>query len=128
MLLTAENGPLPADTRINVRYGGNRDGEPYALGDTRTPQAVFCKELTSPPGGAEPQANAGAGGTGDGATPPEANVWGLRCRLFTQGPARLDVDAEGYEPIEDESLSFDDERRCEVEKPVELKRSLDGGL
>lgn len=125
-MLTAENGPLPADTRINVRYGGNRDGEPYALGDTRTPQAVFCKELTAPPADVSPEVGA-AGAAGAGPTTPEG-VYTLRCRLFTQGPARLDVTAEGYESLENESLSFDDEERCEVEKPVELKRLLDAGL
>jgi hypothetical protein len=121
LVLTAENGPLPEDTRINVRYGGNRDGEPYALGDTRTPQAVFCKELSTSPGEEAP--NEGGASSVD---PPPA-VWTLRCRLFTQGPARLDVEAEGYESIEDASLSFDDDDRCEVEKTVVLKRLLDAG-
>lgn len=126
-MLTAENGPLPADTRINVRYGGNPDGEPYALGDTRTPQAVFCKELTTPP--AEPNAEVSgvAGAAGAGPTESEG-VYTLRCRLFTQGPAELDVTAEGYESIDEESLSFVDDERCEVEKPVKLKRLLDAGL
>ncbi len=124
LLLTAENGPLPADTRINVRYGGNREGEQYVLGDTRTPQAVFCKELTTPPGDPDADASAAAGA---GPTEPEG-VYTLRCRLFTQGPATLDASAEGYETLEDEALSFDDDERCEVQKPVTLKRLLDAGL
>ena len=127
LVLTAENGPLPADTRINVRYGGNREGEPYVLGDTRTPQAVFCKELTAPPADPNAEGSGSAGAAGASPTTPEG-VFTLRCRLFTQGPARLDVSAEGYQSIEDESLSFDDDERCEVEKPVTLKRLLDAGL
>ncbi len=122
LVLTAESGPLPEDTRINVRYGGNRDGEPYALGDTRTPQAVFCKEISTPPAEEAPS-EGGAGSTLE----QHPGVWTLRCRLFTQGPARLDVEAEGYASIEDESLSFDDDERCEVVKTVELKRLLDAG-
>jgi hypothetical protein len=121
LVLTAENGPLPADTRINVSYGGNRDGEPYTLGDTRAPQAVFCKELATSPGEEAPSE-----GGASSIDPPPA-VWTLRCRLFTQGPARLDVEAEGYESIEGASLSFDDDDRCEVEKTVVLKRLLDAG-
>jgi hypothetical protein len=124
LVLTAENGPLPEDTRINVRYGGNRDGEPYALGETRTPQAVFCKELSTPR--AEEAPSEGEGGASS-SSEQHLGVWTLRCRLFTQGPARLDVEAAGYESIEDESLSFDDDERCEVEKTVVLKRLLDAG-
>lgn len=122
LVLTAEDGPLPEGTRINVRYGGNRDGEPYALGDTRTPQAVFCKEMSTPRAEEAPS----EGGAGS-AIDPRLGVWTLRCRLFTQGPARLDVAARGYESIEDQSLSFDDDNRCEVEKTVVLKRLLDAG-
>jgi hypothetical protein len=81
LVLIAENGPLPEDTRINVRYGGNRDGEPYALGDTRTPQAVFCKELSTPRAEAEPSE-----GGASSALDERAGVWTLRCRLFTRGP------------------------------------------
>ena len=42
LVVTAESGALPADTRVNVRYGSNQEGEAYALGEARTPQAVFC--------------------------------------------------------------------------------------
>jgi hypothetical protein len=122
LVLTAENGPLPEGTRINVSYGGNRDGEPYALGDTRTPQAVFCKEMSTPRAEETPSE-----GGASAAIDPRPGVWTLRCRLFTQGPARLDVEAAGYQSIEDQSLSFDDDDRCEVEKTVVLKPLLDAG-
>lgn len=115
LVLRAEAGPLPADTRINVRYGGNPDGEPYELGERRSPQAVSCDEDTSP-GGAPAVADAagaGAGGVASGST-EDLDVWKLKCRLYTQGPARLDATAMGYEPIDDEELSFEHERHCEV--------------
>jgi hypothetical protein len=38
--------------------------------------------------------------------------------LFTQGPARLDASATGYEPVEDEALLLEGEDRCEV--PIEV--------
>ena len=55
-------------------------------------------------------------------------MWSLSCRLYTQGPARIDVMATGYEPIEEQDLTLDGEKRCRVDVPVELKRLLDAGL
>ena len=130
LVLTAENGPLPADLHINVRYGGNRDGEPYVLSDKNGGQAVFCEEDTTEGGAtSEPEVITGAGAGGAPTAAPESDsVWALRCRLYTQGPARLDANAEGYEPIDDYALSFEDGKRCQVQIPVELKRLLDAGM
>lgn len=115
-------GTLPADTHINVRYGGNPDGEPYWLGDTRTPQAVSCTEDTTQggtgPEAEEPAAHAGEGGAAAAGSSP--GVWALRCGLYTQGPARLDATATGYEPIADKALSFERKERCEVRREVRL--------
>lgn len=132
MAITTEMGlPLPADTRINVRYGGNPDGEPYALGETRTPQAVKCSEST---GGAPLVDEAALGGQGGAAstsnpTPDESAVLALHCSLYTQGPARLDVTSTGYEPIDDQALQFEPKTRCKV--PIEVKLvplKLDAGM
>jgi hypothetical protein len=120
LVLRAENKqPLPGDTRINIRYGGNPEGEPYQLGTSRTPQAVSCVE--GPLGGAPsvepPAGGAGAGGAGN----ETGDVFVLRCGLYTQGPARLDATATGYEPIKDAELSFvDRKKQCQVEKPFVL--------
>lgn len=130
-MLRAEQGPLPEGTQINVRYGGNQDGESYTLGHPRTPQAVFCDELSST-GGASSEnqaegAAAGAGGRGalgetsSGTAAPEP-VDELRCRLYTQGPARLDVTAAGYVPIDDRGLTLDGPRRCQVLENIVLER------
>lgn len=129
VLLTAENAPLPADTQLTVRYGGNRDGEPYLLGQERRGPAVFCDEDHTEggaPATTEPQPSAGAGGA-SGASIAGEGVWKLTCGLYTQGPARLDATAEGYEPIEDLALSLEDGQRCEVEIQVELQRLTDAG-
>lgn len=118
MVVRTESGQaLPADTRINVRYGGNPDGEPYALGETRTPQAVSCTEDMA---GASSIDDSGGAGASMGGAPATGNaaVHALRCGLYTQGPASVDVTATGYESIEDEPLSFDRKRHCQV--PIEL--------
>jgi len=116
--------PLPPDTRINVRYGGNPDGEPYALGEARTPQAVSCRETSGgAPSGDDESASgdggAAAGSVGSAPEPEGVAVLALKCGLYTQGPARLDVTAEGYEPIEDQALSFEHEKHCQV--PIEVR-------
>jgi hypothetical protein len=118
LVVRTETGQaLPADTRINVRYGGNPDGEPYALGEPHAPQAVSCSEDA----GGAPSVDDAAGGAHAGSAPAidETAVRALRCGLYTQGPARVDVTATGYEPIEDEALSFERKKHCEV--PIELK-------
>jgi hypothetical protein len=127
-MLTAENAPLPEGTQINVRYGGNRDGEPYVLGQERRGPAVFCDEDHSEGGAASIEGyvlEAGAGGARNGA---DADVWKLVCGLYTQGPARLDATAEGYEPIADLALSLEDGQRCEVPIDVKLRRLADAGM
>lgn len=116
-------GPLPADTRINIRYGGNPEGEPYELGNPRPAQAVKCSEdLTQGGAGAEGPALVGGAGAGGVVAAPttDERVWALRCGLYTQGPARVDVTATGFEPVDDQALSFDDRRHCEVEHEVTL--------
>ena len=115
LVVTAEGGALPPDTRILVRYGSNQDGEPYELGQPAFPQAVFCEEDTTSPDGA---VNGGAN------SEPEPSVRALRCRLYTQGAAHLYASATGYQTIKDAPLSFDTDDHCEVEVDVQLQREL----
>jgi len=119
LVVTAEGGPLPSDTRINVRSGSNQTGEAYELGQQARSQAVFCDEDTDVPAG-----EGGASQGGAAATDATREVRALRCRLYTQGPARLDATATGYQPIEDEPLSFDKKPYCEVAINVRLEREL----
>lgn len=136
MVVRAEDAPLPPDTRINVLYGSNQEGEPYELGKPGRKQAVFCEEDTVQGGGPSesPEAGTGAmdsggagGAAGSDVAPGESgnsgvspDVWALRCRLYTQGPARVDVAATGYEPIKDRKLSFEGDDRCNVEALVTI--------
>jgi hypothetical protein len=121
LVVEAENGRLPEDLLLNVRYGGNPDdGEAYRLGEDAPHQAVFCK--------LDPDANAPGGAAGDGAGGASAGgVKTLRCSLYTQGPASLDATAKGYESIEDEELKLTKDERCEHEIKVILHRALDAG-
>lgn len=127
LVLRAESGPLPPDTLLNVRYGSNQEGEPYTLGKPARKQAVFCDEDTSVGGGGAPSDDGsgeptpgGAAGASGTETPEGADVWALRCRLYTQGAATIDVTATGFEPIEDYSLPFDGDDRCDVRVDVKL--------
>ena len=120
LLLTAEDGPLPADTRIKVRYGGDPEGELYELGKPHPPQAVSCDEDTSP-GGAPAVAGSAVAGEAGATANEDLEVWKLRCGLYTQGAARLDATAVGYEPIVGAQLSFlHDEKNCEAPRAFVL--------
>jgi hypothetical protein len=120
LLLTAEDGPLPADTRIKVRYGGDPEGELYELGKPRPPQAVSCHEDTNAGGAPSTTGNAVAGEGGTSSN-EDLDVWKLRCGLYTQGAARLDATATGYEPIMGAQLSFlHDEENCEAPRAFVL--------
>lgn len=128
LVVRAEDVPLPSDTHINVHYGANQDGEPYQLGGRNKPQAVRCTEDASP-GGANPSTDSEAGAAGATAASGNGDVWALRCLLYTQGPARLDVSARGYEPISNFPLSLTREHHCEVDKDVVLQPLLpDAGM
>lgn len=132
----AEDGPVPEGTKINVRYGGNHDGETYTVGEPHMSQAVFCTELAMIGGapavepsqalagaGADVAGDTGAGGSGAS----DSGVMQVKCELYTQGAARLDVDAEGYEPIQDQELPLTEEERCQVPVKVVIERMFDAG-
>lgn len=135
LVVRAENGPLPSDTRINVIYGSNQKGEPYELGQPARKQAVFCDEDTSVGGASgdgdeqddtsQAKVNGGAGGDRNAehapGPMPSTQVQALRCRLYTQGPARVDVTATGYKTVKDYNLPFiEDEPHCRVDAEVTL--------
>lgn len=121
LVVTAEDGALPSDTRINVRSGSNQTGEAYELGQQTRGQAVFCEEDTTNPAG-----DGGASQGGAGTSEAGSDVYALRCRLYT-GAAQLDASASGYQTITDRELSFD-KKFCNVAIHVELEReSADAG-
>jgi len=111
---------------VRVAYGGS-SVEEYRADMPAIRQVVFC-EPALPDGGAPPLANdagaGGQGGAGGEAGAPSgggmggeatasagsgggaeldaggAALPGLRCELWTQGPATLEVEAREFEPVE----------------------------
>ena len=103
----------------------------YFKRNSRTPQAVSCVEDTTPGGRSSSQTPAPIAEGGQGGAPAigNAGVWALRCGLYTQGPARLDVTALGYEMVKDLPLSFEQRDHCEEDEPVLLKpQKPDAGM
>ena len=74
---------------------------------------MSCSEDTAGASSVDDSAGAGAS-TGGAPAAGNGPVYALRCGLYTQGPARVDVTATGYESIEDEELSFDRKHHCEL--------------
>jgi len=138
VIITAAYGPVPSDTIIRLHYGGRAfdDPEELDLSDPGTPQALFCyaadrdgRKLSQVALGNSRSDAAGgaagaAGAAGDGnesAAPIEA----LRCELWTDGSADLDVVTETYGTT---SVKLETTRGlCTVQENVELMPA-DGGM
>lgn len=75
VMLTAVPGPLPPDTRIEVKYGAGVERYPGNAG-----KSIFCHDVSSD---------------------PDAGVReGISCDLWTSGAADVSVTASGYLPVE----------------------------
>jgi hypothetical protein len=94
LTLTAAAGPLPGDTSLEVRYGGGT--EPYPPLASKPPQSVFCHA------GADAGADASA-------TIPDAGADALVCDLWTNGPATVEVRAQGYPDLSQSFVPTRDE-------------------
>lgn len=96
--ITAEEGALPEDVRVEVTYGAGY--ELYALDDSsRAGKSVLCET-----------------------TEDASGVEAISCELWTSGAASLKVSATGYEPI-DETLSAERDE-CGI-KTTEVTRTLE---
>ncbi len=74
--ISAADGALPDDTQLTVKFSSGE--EVYSVAAPERPlEAVRCTQ-----------------------TPADASVASLRCALWTDGPARVDVTATGYLPLE----------------------------
>jgi hypothetical protein len=141
VLIAALAGDLPRDLVIRVKYGANPEGEEFRMTEATTPVAVFCsrakRDGTVLPGrwpipeGASgmPAAFSGAGGEGGGGgatdvpvvhPPPKSDVEALSCRLWTDGPATLELEAEHHHPIEEIPDLETESGVCTVEEEVLL--------
>jgi hypothetical protein len=78
--ISTSSEPLPGDTLVRVHFGGGQDE--YRLDRPPSPTVLFCDPLRD------------AGGATDAGSPVHA----LRCALWTEGSATLEVRASGYAP------------------------------
>ncbi len=116
--IRAKSGALPADTKVEVNYGGTLQ-EVYRLSGHGTPQVVFCESGAGGAGDAEP-APGGASAGGASGWPGEAgSVTRLSCELWTAGPAQVIVTGSGLADA-NEMLSADPDF-CTVEEDIELE-------
>ena len=126
---------------LRVKYGGNPRGEECRLTEATTPVAVFCSRATRDgevldgglpiPDGAGGMPAAlpwGAGEGGGGGHPdlpidppsPRSGVEALSCRLWTDGPATLELEAERHHPLEEIPELDTESGVCTVEEEVLL--------
>jgi hypothetical protein len=97
--IQSESGPLPGDLRLHVEYGGGN--ETYTLAPGSKPEVVFCERVTSTAGEGGATAAPGRGSAGEaGASDPSGHPGLLACRLWTEGPASVELSATGYVTIE----------------------------
>ncbi len=146
VLVAALSGDLPRDLVVRVKYGGNPEGEEFRMTEATTPVAVFCSrakrdgELLN--GGLPiadgtsgmPAAFPGSAGEGGGGgapdvpvshPPPKSGVEALSCRLWTDGPATLELESEHYHPAEEIPDLDTESGICTVEEEVLLVQNPD---
>ena len=97
LAVTAAGGTLPGSTVVHVKHGGGEVD--YAISDPPTESdLVFC----------------------DSTANSAHDVASLHCDLWTQGAITITVEADGYEPVE-QQVSLEKEEGCVVTLDVELE-------
>jgi len=118
--IRSELALLPADTKIEVNFGGTQQ-EVYTLSENVRHQVVFCEGTSGGAGGAsgsEPtETPAGAGGA------HYEDVAALKCDLWTRGPAEVVVSATGL--TTKNKMLVPDSELCTVEEELELERAME---
>jgi len=111
VLITAPNGPLPAETVVKLYYGGRppEDPEVLTVAEPQTPKALFCYvsdkngvyDAKGPALGSKSTAaghsTGGAGGEAGAGGVAEGTIPALVCNLYTDGSARLEVVTASYD-------------------------------
>jgi hypothetical protein len=88
------------------------------LTSPKKPEVVFCDKVTSPAGQGGAAGSSLAPGGEAGATGHDGAASSLACRLWTEGPAAIELSAAGYTTIE-RDLRLDAEQ-CTTEFELEL--------
>ena len=113
LTLTAQDGVIPEDTWLEVKYGSGTERFEVQHPNTRG-QVVFCQVL-----------RIGQGGVGDAM--PEGGAGGLgpiekvRCRLWTDGPAHVTAKGGDYPELQEDIAPEKDE--CGI-KQTEVQLEL----
>jgi hypothetical protein len=108
LTIRAEEGALPADLSLDIRYGGGEETLEWSR--NLKGQIVFCDAIAP---------ELGAGGSAGGHGGSASRGYGsLECELWTDGPATVTATAKGFEPIE-RDLRVDAEE-CTTEFEIEL--------
>jgi hypothetical protein len=92
--ISAEDGLLPRDTVVRVYYGGgdSEDPEEFRI-DEQAPHFVLFCDVTDGDGNVLDAGVPGAGGEGGGSSESSEPVAGIRCRMWTDGSAQLEVES-----------------------------------
>jgi hypothetical protein len=134
VLISAVDGPLPPSIKVIVTYGSGR--EEYVASSPARPEILFCdvtdEDGVPLEGGTDTSSGgAGAGGAateGEGGGPGarrKGAIDGLRCALWTQGPATIEIVAEGYPNLVEDLKR--EEGSCSLTKELELAPEADAG-
>lgn len=119
-----------------MTYGSGR--EEYVADSPKRPEILFCdvtdEDGVPIEGGSGSYPNAGGAGSlpsenegGSANQPDENTIAGLRCTLWTQGPATVEVVADGYpELVED--FRREQDGSCTLTKELELSPEPDAGI
>jgi hypothetical protein len=128
VLITADNGPLPADLLVRVEYGGGE--EEYLLASPGTPAVMFCqhsdRDRNVLGGGGAGGATGEAGGGGEGGARSAPEVEALLCEIWSFGSARVEVETMAYPMTAPLELTRKQDV-CTVKAELELSLP-DGGL
>jgi len=128
-------GPLPEDLIVRIEYGGGE--EEYVLANPGTEQkALFCDpadrdgnviEAGAPaPNGTGGIGAGGGGAGGESGAPSVGPVEALFCRIWSFGPARIEVETVMYPMVEPLDLTHEQDV-CTGKAELELEMP-DGGM
>lgn len=94
MSISAEDGSLARDTVVRVYYGGGDPKQPEEFRiDEMAPHFVLFCEVTDSAGNVIDAVIPGAGGEGGASPESREPVSGIRCRMWTDGSAQLEVES-----------------------------------
>lgn len=123
VVLELSNRPLPADTVVQVTYGGSGMEQYAVAAPSSDPEVVFCSPASTD-GGALADTDGAAGAAGSSSAGMSSSIDALRCELWTGGVASVTVRGTGLSAVQYNFTPDGDQ--CTVRHTVVLD-SPDGG-